>query len=129
MRKFTILFLLAAFPIMGMGCQACHRMTGMKMVDAQYKPNKRKMLIMPFSDPVFGCFESREGSELSRDLGDYIRWQRITDVMYDTFFPASMQKLYEEKREEGNEIQALMALAKEMDCELIVTGQIHDYQA
>ncbi|HUU70167.1 MAG TPA: hypothetical protein VM186_11620 [Planctomycetota bacterium] len=129
MRKFTILFLLAAFPIMGMGCQACHRMTGMKMVDAQYKPNKRKMLIMPFSDPVFGCFESREGSELSRDLGDYIRWQRITDVMYDTFFPASMQKLYEEKRKEGNETQALMALAKEMDCELIVTGQIHDYQA
>ena len=129
MRKFTILFLLAAFPIMGMGCQACYRTQGMKMVDAQYKPSKRKMLVIPFSDPVFSYFESKEGSELAQDVGDYVRRQRITDVMYETFFPASMKTLYKEKSAESPEIQAWMALAKEMDCELIVVGQIEDYMA
>jgi len=128
MRKFTILFLLAAFPIMGMGCQACYRTQGMKMVDAQYKPSKRKMLIVPFSDPAFTYFESSEGSELAQDVGDYIRRQRITGAMYEAFFPASMKALYKQKRAEANDIQAWMALADEMDCELIVVGQIEDYQ-
>ena len=128
MRKITILFLLAAFPIMGMGCQSFHRMEGLKKVDAQYKPHKRKMLIMPFSDVVFPCFESKEGSELARDLGDYVRRQRITDVMYETFFPASMKTIYTEKKKEGPDIQAWMAMADHMDCELIVVGQIEDYQ-
>jgi len=99
-----------------------------RIVKAQFDPAKRKMLIVPFSDPVFSFFESSEGAGLARALGDYIKRFRITDVVYDTLMGKDVQAACKEALSKSSANDALKVLAGKTNCELILTGQIDDYQ-
>ena len=125
MRKVAILLSCVAAAALLPGCNALYATQGEKQVDAEYKPDKKKMLIVPFKDEAFGYFESEEGTELARNVGDYIMRKKITAVQYDRFFPQGMKEVYDRNVKE-NEMQAWKALAKELDCELVLVGQIQD---
>ena len=129
MRKMIILFSCVALSAAIVGCQTAYRMEGLQKVKAKFKPEKRKMLIVPFKDPAYTYFESVEGTELARDLGDYMQRWKVTEVVYDSFFPRGMDALAKTKLAEGDEVEAWKALAKEMNCELVVIGQIEEFVA
>jgi hypothetical protein len=129
MRKMMVLFCFVALGMVLSGCSTFESMRGLKQVKAKFKPEKRKMLIIPFSDPAYSYFQSAEGTELSRDLGEYIQREKITEVMYDTYFPRGTTEAARKKLDEGNEIEAWKVLAKEMGFDLVVVGQIETYKA
>ena len=101
---------------------------GLYLVKARFDPQKRKMLIVPFSDPAVPCFDSPQGTELARNVGDYVLRNRTTEVMYDSSFPPGMEADCKEAFKKSDETGALKALAQMTNCELVLTGKIEGLQ-
>ena len=104
------------------GCNSLYGFQGKQKVKAEYKPNGRKRLILPFKDPAFDYFESAEGSIIAESAGAYIQKNDITPAQYGGFLPRSVQTAFEQN--EAVLGDALKAVAECTDCDLVLIGQI-----
>jgi hypothetical protein len=104
------------------GCNSLYRFQGKHEVKAQYEPKGRKMLIIPFKDPISEYFESAEGGVIAESAGDYIQKNKITPAQYGGFLPRSVQTAFEQNKAVLGD--ALKAVADCTDCDLVLIGQI-----
>lgn len=133
MKKIVLLACVAFAALVVLpGCNAFRQMQGgMRKVKAKYKPDGKKMLILPFSGLVFDHFESADGSIIANHAGDYIRKHKITPVQYEgLFLPEKVQKVRAAfDKHKANRPEALKAVAELTDAELVLIGEIDQLES
>ena len=102
----------------------CRQVTDVQMVKSQFDPNSRKMVIIPFRDPMFDHFESDDGHVVADHTGSYILRHRITPVVYERLLPPGVRTIYKENADAPQ--TAWKEIAEVLGCELVLVGRIEE---
>jgi len=124
MKRFGGLACVAACAMVALaGCSTLSVMRGERKVKAEYYPDGKDMIIIPFSDPAFEYyFESPEGALIAAQVGGYIRANKITPVRYGRMLSPMARTLYSQHKD--NPRAAWEAIAAALDADLILVGEI-----
>ena len=122
MKKAFVLSCAAFLLLAAIGCREYYQMQGLHKVKAQYDPDGKKMVIIPFNDPISDYFESPEGRTITEHAGDYISGHDIAPVVYEEPFPTGARAAYDEHK--ADLLMALKAVADATESDLVLIGQI-----
>jgi len=132
MRKSCVLVCAAAVAAVVLsGCSSFHILRGERKVEAQYDPDGKDILVIPFRDLVFDHFEkldntvtigSPEGALIAELAGAYIANHKITPVRYGRMVSPMVATLYLQHKD--NPEEAWRYISNALEADLILIGEI-----